>query len=126
MDSNYYESPLAGPFPYPFQRLNELKANVEAPAYLDPIFLSIGEPKHPAPDFVKQALKTSVDDLCRYPTTRGTQELREAIANWLAKRFSLNAIDAESQILPVAGTREALFAFTQAVIDKSGTEKPLL
>ena len=113
-------------FPYPFQRLNELKANVEAPAYLDPIFLSIGEPKHPAPDFVKQALKTSVDDLCRYPTTRGTQELREAIANWLAKRFSLNAIDAESQILPVAGTREALFAFTQAVIDKSGTEKPLV
>ena len=113
-------------YPYPFQRLSQLKANIEAPSHLDPISLSIGEPKHPAPNFVKQALKHSLDDLARYPTTRGTQELRGAIADWLAERFSLHAIDKETQILPVAGTREALFAFTQAVIDKSGTEKPLV
>lgn len=113
-------------YPYPFQRLSQLKANIEAPSHLDPISLSIGEPKHPAPNFVKQALKHSLDDLARYPTTRGTQELRGAIADWLAKRFSLHAVDKETQILPVAGTREALFAFTQAVIDKSGTEKPLV
>ena len=113
-------------YPYPFQRLSQLKANVEAPSHLDPISLSIGEPKHPAPDFVKQALKHSLDDLARYPTTRGTQELRGAIADWLVERFSLHAIDKETQVLPVAGTREALFAFTQAVIDKSGTEKPLV
>lgn len=113
-------------YPYPFQRLSQLKANIEAPSHLDPISLSIGEPKHPAPNFVKQALKHSLDDLARYPTTRGTQELRGAIADWLAERFSLHAIDKETQVLPVAGTREALFAFTQAVIDKSGTEKPLV
>lgn len=113
-------------YPYPFQRLSQLKANVEAPSHLNPISLSIGEPKHPAPDFVKQALKHSLDDLARYPTTRGTQELRGAIADWLTERFSLHAVDEETQVLPVAGTREALFAFTQAVIDKSGTEKPLV
>lgn len=113
-------------YPYPFERLSQLKATVEAPSHLDPISLSIGEPKHPAPDFVKQALKHSLDDLACYPTTRGTQELRGAIADWLVERFSLHAIDKETQVLPVAGTREALFAFTQAVIDKSGTEKPLV
>lgn len=113
-------------YPYPFQRLSQLKATVEAPSHLNPISLSIGEPKHPAPEFVKQALKHSLDDLARYPTTRGTQELRGAIADWLTERFSLHAVDKETQVLPVAGTREALFAFTQAVIDKSGTEKPLV
>lgn len=113
-------------YPYPFQRLSELKADVEAPLHLDPIFLSIGEPKHPAPDFVKQTLYESIDDLSRYPTTRGGIALREAIADWLTKRFNLLSVNAESQVLPVAGTREALFAFTQAVIDKSGSAKPLV
>jgi N-succinyldiaminopimelate aminotransferase len=113
-------------FPYPFQRLSELKASVAAPSHLNPIFLSIGEPKHPAPDFVKQALYASINDLARYPTTQGTPELREAIASWLTQRFRLSSVDAETHILPVAGTREALFAFTQAVINKTNGFQPLV
>lgn len=114
--------------PYPFEKLKELKANTKANAALKPILLSVGEPKHPAPDFVKQTLMDTIDGLANYPSTKGMIELRETIAGWLTKRFSLSSatIDAETNVLPVAGTREALFAFTQAVVDNSKTTKPLI
>ena len=113
--------------PYPFEKLKQLKAGIEPPKDLSHIALSIGEPKHPAPEFVKQKLRDSIDKLALYPTTKGSLELRETISRWLEVRFSLPhlAIDPEANVLPVAGTREALFAFTQAVIDTS-THKPVV
>lgn len=113
--------------PYPFEKLNQLKAGIEPPIDLSHIALSIGEPKHPAPEFVKQKLRDSIDKLALYPTTKGSLELRETISRWLEVRFSLPhlAIDPEANVLPVAGTREALFSFTQAVIDTS-THKPVV
>ncbi len=104
---------------YPFERLNELKAGVTPPEHLKPIPLSIGEPKHQSPAFVKQALIDNIDKVAVYPATKGGQPLRESIAAWLQLRFNLNSqgIDADHQVLPVNGTREALFAFTQSVID---------
>jgi len=108
--------------PYPFERLAELKAGINPPDF-NHIALSIGEPKHPSPDFVLQILNQSIDKVGQYPLTKGMIELRQAMASWLQKRFSLtdNSIDAEKNILPVNGTREALFAFAQAVIDRSKT-----
>lgn len=107
--------------PYPFEKLNRLKGQVSPPEQLDHIALSIGEPKHQSPDFVKQALIKNIDKLANYPTTRGLPELRQSIAQWLQQRFKLkqNSIDPDRHILPVNGTREALFAFAQAVIDRS-------
>ena len=104
---------------YPFERLTQLKTGIEPPPQLAHIALSIGEPKHPAPDFVKQILCDNIDQLAVYPTTKGSLALRQSIGQWLQQRFNLSAdqIDPERHILPVAGTREALFAFTQAVID---------
>ena len=103
---------------YPFQRLNELKAGITPPAHLTHISLSIGEPRHPAPEFVKQALTESIDKLSHYPSTRGSIELRTSISQWLEQRFHLSkdSLDPESHVLPVCGTREAIFAFTQAVV----------
>jgi N-succinyldiaminopimelate aminotransferase len=111
---------------YPFERLNELKAGITPPQHLKPISMSIGEPKHQSPAFVKQALIDNIDQVAVYPATRGGQALREAIAEWLQQRFNLpkESIDAEQHVLPVTGTREALFAFTQAVIDTQ--QKPLV
>lgn len=111
---------------YPFERLNELKAGITPPEHLKPISLSIGEPKHQSPAFVKQALIDNIDQVGVYPATRGGQPLREAIAQWLQQRFNLpsQSIDADQHVLPVTGTREALFAFTQAVIDPR--TKPLV
>lgn len=107
--------------PYPFEKLAKLKAAVAAPDNLSPIALSIGEPKHKSPAFVKQALLDNIDKLANYPTTKGLDELRQTIADWLNKRFQLAAdsLDSNRHILPVNGTREALFAFAQAVIDRS-------
>jgi N-succinyldiaminopimelate aminotransferase len=114
--------------PYPFEKLKDLKAGVTPNIDLDPIMLSVGEPKHPAPDFVKQTLCNAIDGLGNYPSTKGTSELREVIAQWATKRFNLSntSLDAESNVLPVAGTREALFAFTQAVINNTDGNKPLV
>jgi N-succinyldiaminopimelate aminotransferase len=111
--------------PYPFEKLNALKAVVTPPAKLEHIALSIGEPKHASPAFVKAALQNNLDKLANYPTTKGLPELRTAIADWCQQRFQLNNLDAEQQVLPVNGTREALFAFAQAVIDRSAA-KPLV
>ena len=105
--------------PYPFEKLRQLLAPYSAPENLDPINLGMGEPRHPAPDFVRTALTEKLDLLANYPATRGIPELRTAIADWLRRRFQLAAMDPESQVLPVAGTREALFAIAQACIDRS-------
>lgn len=113
---------------YPFEKLKELKAGITPNPDLEPIMLSVGEPKHPAPDFVKETLCEAIDGLANYPSTKGLLELRETIANWVIKRFNLpnSLLDAESNVLPVAGTREALFAFTQTIVDTSDTSKPLV
>jgi N-succinyldiaminopimelate aminotransferase len=105
--------------PYPFQKLAKLFGEVTPNAALKPISLHIGEPKHATPQFIKDALVAGLDGLAHYPTTIGSDALRAAIANWLARRYAIPAPDAKTQILPVNGSREALFAFAQAVIDRS-------
>jgi len=112
--------------PYPFEKLAALKAGMTPPASLTPILLSIGEPKHETPAFVVDALAKSLKQLAVYPTTKGVPELRSAIAIWAKKRFHLHALDADTEVLPVNGTREALFAFAQAVIDRDAAKKPLV
>jgi N-succinyldiaminopimelate aminotransferase len=107
--------------PYPFEKLAALKAGLEPPADRPHIALSIGEPRHAAPARVVDHLRQALDGLSRYPLTRAEPELRNAICRWLAQRFDLPAasLDPETQVLPVNGTREALFAFAQAVVDRS-------
>lgn len=102
---------------YPFQKLSTLLAGVASKPGLRPISLHIGEPKHPTPAFIKEALSSSLDGLASYPATRGTPELRAAIAGWLQKRYGVPPVDPDTQVLPVNGSREALFAFAQAVLD---------
>ncbi|TLX63929.1 succinyldiaminopimelate transaminase [Stutzerimonas nosocomialis] len=106
--------------PYPFEKLRALLAGVQPDAGKAAISLSIGEPKHPSPAFVGEALTANLDQLAVYPTTLGIPALREAIARWCERRFSVAAgtLDAASQVLPVNGTREALFAFTQTVVQR--------
>ncbi len=105
--------------PYPFEKLRALMSGVTPPAGLDHIPLSIGEPRHPTPAFVTEAVLAHLHGLSSYPLTRGSATLRQAIAGWLERRFGLGegALDPERQVLPVNGTREALFAFAQAVVD---------
>jgi N-succinyldiaminopimelate aminotransferase len=102
--------------PYPFERLKELFAGVTPNPSLRPISLGIGEPKHPTPQFIKDALAGSLDGLAAYPATAGELRLREAFTGWLAKRYGLE-VNAATQVLPVNGSREALFAFAQTLID---------
>jgi N-succinyldiaminopimelate aminotransferase len=106
---------------YPFERLRALLAGAKAPADLRSISLSIGEPKHEPPAFVLERLAASVHRLDSYPATRGVPELRAAMAAALQRRFLPAAarLDPETMVLPVNGTREALFAFVQAVVDPS-------
>ncbi len=104
---------------YPFEKLRALFAGIEAPAHLKPIRLSIGEPRHPTPAFIKQTLADNLDGLAVYPTTAGSDTLREAIANWLTRRYQLDGLNAASHVLPVNGSREALFAFGQAILDST-------
>ena len=103
--------------PYPFEKLAALKGAAQVTCDLPHIALSIGEPKHESPAFVKQVIADNLDKLSNYPTTKGLPELRQAIAQWASTRFKLNALDAETQVLPVNGTREAIFAFVQAVVE---------
>lgn len=102
--------------PYPFEKLNKLKTEAKVTTDLPHIALSIGEPKHQSPEFVLKAMADNLDKLANYPTTKGIPELRQAISQWACKRFALNGLDSGTQILPVNGTREAIFAFTQAVV----------
>ena len=105
--------------PYPFEKLNQLKQGITSTQDKPHIALSIGEPKHGTPDLILKALTSHLDGLAKYPITKGIPELRLAIALWISQRFNIpaNEISAENQVLPVSGTREALFSFAQAVID---------
>jgi len=102
--------------PYPFERLKGLTQGVVANATYRPISLGIGEPKHATPEFIKQALTASLDGLASYPATAGEPALREACTRWMQRRYGLD-LNANTQILPVNGSREALFALAQVVID---------
>lgn len=114
--------------PYPFERLAELLRGVQPPSSRTPIDLGIGEPQHPPPAFIAEEVITHLHGLARYPSTRGGEPLRAAIAAWVTKRFGLPAdsIDPQRHVLPVNGTREALFAFAQCVVDRRGNERPLV
>jgi N-succinyldiaminopimelate aminotransferase len=105
--------------PYPFERLRALFAGVTPNAARRPINLSLGEPKHPTPSLILEALGAGATGLANYPTTAGPPALREAIAAWLVRRHVLSTLDPATQVLPVLGSREALFAFAQTVVDAS-------
>jgi N-succinyldiaminopimelate aminotransferase len=114
--------------PYPFERLRGLFAGVQPNPDYRAISLGIGEPKHATPEFIRQALCNSLDGLAVYPPTAGSSDLREAFCGWFARRYGI-ALDPQAQVLPVNGTREALFAFAQTVIDagaagRRGSGKP--
>ena len=102
---------------FTFTRLGRLLHDISPPAGVKPINLSIGEPKHPTPQFIRDAISQNTDGLAQYPPTKGSALLRQTITNWIKKRFALPALDAETQVLPVIGTKEALYSFTQTVID---------
>ncbi|KPX79067.1 succinyldiaminopimelate transaminase [Pseudomonas amygdali] len=107
--------------PYPFEKLRALLAGVTPNPEKRPVALSIGEPKHRSPDFVAKTLADNLDQMAVYPTTLGIPALREAIAGWCNRRFGVPQgwIDPARNVLPVNGTREALFAFTQTVVNRS-------
>ncbi|WOI45247.1 succinyldiaminopimelate transaminase [Acidovorax sp. BLS4] len=102
--------------PYPFERLRQLFAGVTPPASYRAISLGMGEPRHPTPAFIKEALTQSLSGLASYPATAGEPRLRQACADWMQRRYGL-AVDAATQVLPINGSREALFAFAQTIID---------
>ncbi len=114
--------------PYPFEKLARLKAAVTPNNALGHIALSIGEPKHEPPKLVLDELVNSLPKIAHYPLTKGIPELRQSIANWLTRRFTLpeNSLDIEKNILPVNGTREALFAFAQAMVARSDDSQVLM
>lgn len=114
--------------PYPFEKLLALKSNIEPPKELDHIALSIGEPKHATPGLVTEEVLSHLHGLSVYPTTKGTSALRTAIARWLTQRFELpiDSLDPDRHVLPVNGTREALFSFAMAVVDRSRSPLVLL
>lgn len=105
--------------PYPFQRLRDLFKGVTPNPAFTAINLSIGEPKHATPQLIKDALVENLAGLANYPTTIGSLALREAISAWISRRYGIPALDPEKAILPVTGSREALFAFAQVIIDRT-------
>ena len=114
---------------YPFEKLKTLFQGATlspSAAGLRPISFGIGEPKHPTPQLIKDALIAALPGLSSYPATLGTDALRGAIADWIKTRFQLSGIDAATEVLPVAGSREALFSFAQAVVDPSRTDAIVL
>ena len=104
--------------PYPFERLRQLFAGVTPAPQHRHISLGLGEPRHPTPAFIQQALVQSLAGLANYPSTAGEPRLRQACAGWLQRRYGV-AVDPDTQVLPINGSREALFAFAQTVIDAS-------
>ncbi|MGH8619491.1 MAG: succinyldiaminopimelate transaminase [Burkholderiales bacterium] len=114
--------------PYPFQKLTTLLDGTQPPAELRRIPLHIGEPKHATPELIKRALVDSLDGLAAYPPTAGSDALRGAIAGWLQRRHGLREMRAADQVIPVTGSREALFAFAQSVINNnnSGAGAPVV
>ncbi|MGJ7541490.1 succinyldiaminopimelate transaminase [Variovorax sp. LT1R16] len=111
--------------PYPFERLRQLFAGVVPSADFKPISLGIGEPKHPTPAFIRTALSEGLDALAAYPATAGDAKLRAAFTDWLQRRYDV-AVDPATQVLPVNGSREALFALAQTVVDASGPTPPIV
>ncbi len=109
---------------YPFQRLNRLLANIE-PAKKEQILLSLGEPKHTPPPFIHDLLANGGDLLSGYPATRGEENLRESICHWLSRRFHITEgkLDPAQHVLPVSGSREAIFSFIQAAVDRSSHDQ---
>ena len=109
--------------PYPFEKIRSLLKGI-TPASQPAVSLAIGEPKHPTPEFIHQAVTEHLKGLATYPLTKGDANLRQAISVWLTQRFQLpvDSIDPEQHVLPVNGTREALFAFAQAIIERK--DKP--
>ena len=105
--------------PYPFEQLRKLLADITPPADLPPINLSIGEPRHATPPFILDAYVAAGKGVASYPLTAGTPALREAIAAWAQRRYRLTRLDADTEVLPVSGSREALFAFAQTVVDRT-------
>ncbi len=105
--------------PYPFEKLRQLFSGVVPRPGLEPIRLSIGEPQHATPEFIKRALVDALGGLSNYPSTQGSIALRQAISGWIGRRYQLPEPDPETQVLPVNGSREALFSFAQTVIDGS-------
>lgn len=103
--------------PYPFEKLRQIFAGITPEPQLKPINLSVGEPKHPTPQFIRDALAGNLDGLAAYPQTIGRESLRVVIANWLTRRYGLKHIDPATQIIPTLGSREALFALAQTVLD---------
>jgi N-succinyldiaminopimelate aminotransferase len=124
--SNHVNPNLAKLHPYPFEKLRQLFIGVTPSAERREIKLSIGEPQHATPDFIKDALTQALGGLASYPTTLGVPALRLAISNWLERRYGLAGIDPDTQIIPVNGSREALFALTQTLIDPSSGNIPLV
>jgi len=103
--------------PYPFEKLRQLFSGVVPNPDFREIKLSIGEPQHETPAFIKEALTAGLGGLAGYPTTLGNAGLRRAIAAWIERRYGLSGIDPETQVIPVNGSREALFSFAQTVVD---------
>ncbi|MEZ2740705.1 succinyldiaminopimelate transaminase [Comamonas jiangduensis] len=104
--------------PYPFERLRQLFAGVTPAAQLRPISLGIGEPRHATPAFIQTSLTDNLSGLANYPATAGDIRLRQACSDWLQRRYGIT-VDAATQVLPVNGSREALFSFAQAIVDPS-------
>ena len=108
--------------PYPFEKLRQLFKDATPNPKLAHISLGIGEPRHPTPELIKRALSENLGKLATYPPTAGGEALKQAIAAWLARRYGLRSIDWRTEVLPVNGSREALFAFAQTVIDAGEDE----
>ena len=106
--------------PYPFARLREAMQGIEAPAGMTPVPLHIGEPKHATPKVVTDALTAALSELAKYPLSAGLPELRQACADWAARRYDGLILNPDTEILPVLGSREALFSFAQVVLDPTG------
>jgi N-succinyldiaminopimelate aminotransferase len=112
--------------PYPFEKLRTAMAGITPPAGLRAINLSIGEPQHPTPALLKDALAANLGALARYPLTKGLPELRVAMAEWIARRHGLGSLDPETQVIPVSGSREAIFSIAQTVLDPSQSDALVL
>ncbi|OWV31115.1 aminotransferase class I/II-fold pyridoxal phosphate-dependent enzyme, partial [Halomonas campaniensis] len=109
--------------PYPFEKLAALKADLTPPADLTHIPLTIGEPQHAPYPAALEAMVAHQLEMARYPATNGLPALRQTIANWASQRFQLRELDSERHVVPVNGTREAIFAFVQAALDRSRPAK---
>ncbi|HEY3539911.1 MAG TPA: succinyldiaminopimelate transaminase [Trinickia sp.] len=112
--------------PYPFEKLRALLKDSAPPSALPHISFGIGEPKHATPKVVTDAVVASLDTLSNYPATAGSPALREAIARWASRRYGLPALDPATEVLPVSGSREALFSLAQAVVDGSRPDAVVL